>query len=308
MITFKRYAKEDYEAVCRFLIELCRHDRKHINWNWARFEWMAEHPEFDQSLISSIGLWIVSDKVVGAAIYDMYFGEAFCGTLPEYDALYPEILEYAWRELKDETGLGVTICDDDAKQIQTALASGFARADQSETIMTIGLEELFPVKLPNDFHFTELDPVRDAYATSWLFWQGFDHGSDRAEFERTEQIIPRIRLHFNRDLSVAAVNSDGEPVSLCCLWYHPDTDYAYVEPVCTIPSYRGQGVAKAVVYEALNRARALGARQAYVISDMDFYRKLGFAKEWHYTFYWKKAIGGGNQNGVHQSNEGQSGK
>ena len=60
--------------------------------------------------------------------------------------------------------------------------------------------------------------------------------------------------------------------------------------------YLGKGVAKAVVYEALNRARALGARQAYVISDMDFYRKLGFAKEWHYTFYWKRTVGSGGKN------------
>ena len=287
-MAFKRYTKNDYEAVCRFLIELNECDRTHINWNWARFEWMAEHPEFDHSLISSIGLWIEGgNKVVGAAIYDMYFGEAFCGVLPEYNALYPEILEYAWRELKDEAGLGIAICDDDPKRIQTALACDFVQADQSETVMTIRLEQPFPVKLPDGLRFSELDPVRDAYAASWLFWQGFDHGSDRAEFERTEQIIPRIRPHFNLDLSVAAVNPDGEPVSLCCLWYHPDTDYAYVEPVCTVPSYRGKGVAKAVIYEALNRAKALGAKQAYVLSDMAFYEKLGFVTERHYSFYWK---------------------
>ena len=138
MTAFKRYAKEDYESVCSFLIELCRRDRTHINWNWARFEWMAEHPEFDQSLISSIGLWIDGDKIVGAVIYDMYFGEAFCGVLPEYDTLYPEILEYAWRELKNDNGLGIAICDNDPRQIQAALACGFARADQSETVMAPG--------------------------------------------------------------------------------------------------------------------------------------------------------------------------
>ena len=34
-------------------------------------------------------------------------------------------------------------------------------------------------------------------------------------------------------------NTDGEYVSYCCLWYSDKTDYAYVEPVCTVPSYRG---------------------------------------------------------------------
>lgn len=55
-----------------------------------------------------------------------------------------------------------------------------------------------------------------------------------------------------------------------------------------MPSYRGKGVAKAVIYEALNRARSLGAKKAYVLSDMPFYEKLGFRKDKHFTFYWKK--------------------
>ena len=56
-MSFRGYRDEDYEAVCDFLIELNRKDRTHINWNWARFEWMMEHPEFDKSASSSIGLW-----------------------------------------------------------------------------------------------------------------------------------------------------------------------------------------------------------------------------------------------------------
>ena len=98
-VYFKNYTKKDYNAVCDFLIELNRNDNSHINWNWARFEWMAEHPEFDKSATDSIGLWLDNERIVGAAIYDMYFGEAFCGAFPEYSDLYPEILDYAYREL-----------------------------------------------------------------------------------------------------------------------------------------------------------------------------------------------------------------
>ena len=46
-------------------------------------------------------------------------------------------------------------------------------------------------------------------------------------------------------------------------------------------------ISKAVIYEALNRARSLGAKKAYVLSDMPFYEKLGFRKDKHFTFYWK---------------------
>ena len=83
------------------------------------------------------------------------------------------------------------------------------------------------------------------------------------------------------------MNENGEYTAYCCLWYDERTDYAYIEPVCTIPSYRGKGIAKALIYEALNRVKALGAKRAFVISDMEFYHKLGFEKILHYTFYSK---------------------
>ena len=152
---FKHYCNNDYEAVCGFLIELNRENQNHINWNWARFEWMMEHPEFDKSLIDSIGLWTDADRVVGAAIYDMYFGEAFCGVLPGYETLYPEILDYAYRELRDDNGLGIAICNDNEKEIEAVKQAGFSLAEQTETVMSIGLNNVFPVQLSENYRFTE---------------------------------------------------------------------------------------------------------------------------------------------------------
>lgn len=290
-VKLKHYIKYDYEAVCDFLIELNRKNQYHINWNWGRFEWMMEHPEFDKSLMGSIGLWMDGENVVGAAIYDMYFGETFVGALPEYSSLYPEILDYAYRELKDENGLGIAICDDCADEISMAKTAAFTLAEQTETVMRLDLEKDFCANLPDGLHYTELDPVKEPYAFQWLLWQGFDHGTDKAEFERDGDIIteiPMFRKHFNPTLSIAAKNGDGEYVSYCCLWYSNKTDYAYVEPLCTVPSYRGKGVAKAVIYEALTRAKSLGAKKAYVLSDMPFYEKLGFKSDKHFKFWWKR--------------------
>ncbi len=285
---FRGYTKEDYEAVCDFLIELNRDQKDHVNWNWARFEWMTEHPEFDRSAVGSIGLWIDNGRVIGAAIYDMYFGEAFCGVLPEYDVLYPAILEYAYRELQDEGGLGIAICDEDARAITLAENAGFIKSEQTENVMRIALNRKLSAALPEGLRIAELDPSKEPYAFQWILWRGFDHGTDRATFEREDPIVPQIRRHLESQLSLAAVDAAGETVAYCCLWYSDKTDYAYLEPVCTDPSYRGKGVAKALIFEALARARALGAAQAYVLSDLAFYKKLGFIDDRHFTFYWKK--------------------
>lgn len=286
-VKFENYSESDYDSVCSFLIELNRNNDLHINWNWARFEWMYEHSEFDRTLIGSIGLWKCGERVVGAAIYDMYFGEAFCGALREYDRLYPEILDYASRKLCDESGIAVAVCDENSAELEAVKNAGFTQIDQHETVMKTELDRELPVELPDGLKFADLDPAVNAYDFQWMLWQGFDHGEDRTEFENTEKIIPQKRKHLDPHLSVAAVDDNGNNAAYCCLWYDNRTDYAYVEPVCTIPSYRGKGIAKAVVSEALNRVKALGAKRAYVISDMDFYGKLGFQERLHFTFYSK---------------------
>ena len=286
-VTFVNYSESEYDAVCDFLTELNRNSDRHINWNWARFEWMYEHPEFDKSLINSIGLWKCSGRVVGAAIYDMYFGEAFCGTLREYEYLYPGILDHAHKNLCDDSGIAIAVCDENTAELEDAIEAGFAETDQHETIMTIELDCDHPAELPDGLKLAELDPAAEPYAFQWLLWQGFDHGENKTGFEEQEKIIPQKRKHLDPRLSLAAVNDNGEYTAYCCLWYDKRTDYAYVEPVCTVPSYRGKGIAKALIYEALNRVKVLGAKRAYVISDSEFYGKLGFRKHLHYTFYRK---------------------
>ena len=54
--------------------------------------------------------------------------------------------------------------------------------------------------------------------------------------------------------------------------------HTYIEPVATVPEHRGKGLGKAVVYEAVNRAKEQGAKRAIVLSDQDFYKRLGMIK------------------------------
>ena len=284
-VEFRYYREQDYQAVCDFLIMLNEADKRYINWNWARFEWMYEHPEFDKDSKNYIGLWWERDRVVGAAIYDMYFGEAFCGVLPEYKELYRDVLIYARKYLCDDDGIAVAIEDDDTEKIQIAKNIGFEKIEQTENIMASLIQEHRKYVLEEGIHIVEFDPGKESCQFDWLLWQGFDHGSDRDEFEKSGARIKQVRPHLNTALSLAAVNALNELVAYVCLWYDKSTDYAYIEPVCTIPEYRGKGIAKSLLFEAFNRANKMGANSAYVISDMDFYSKLGLKDYRHYSFY-----------------------
>lgn len=287
---FRNYTEADYQDVCDFLIALNKDSKQHINWNWARFEWMYEHPEFDKDSKEMIGFWLDGEKVVGAAIYDMYFGEAFCGVLPEYQELYAQVLDYAYRVLKDDSGLAVAICQDSLQEAEIACRQGFQLWDQTEMILEISVKEPFPVRLPDGYRFENLDPAERAYDFLWILWQGFDHGEDRAEFEKTEKIVPQCRKHLQKQLSILVADASSQPAGYCCLWYDPRTDYAYVEPVCVAPAHRGKGIARAMLCEALNRAGNCGAQRAFVISDMDFYKRLGFREQSRHLFYRKSPL------------------
>ena len=287
MIKYKPFEPKDYEVLCDFLIELNKNNNEHINWNWARFEWMYEHPMFDKSLMPLIGLWFDNDRIVGSAIYDMYLGEASVLVLPEYHHLYKEILEYAYENLKDDEGLKIAVPDEDEFEKKIVIEAGYQLTDQIETIMSVDLNKPLVVPSKEGMAFVNLDPIKDYDELCYLFWQGFDHGDGREECKRENPPQGSSRVHYNPCLSITVKMGD-KYVGHVSLWYSTKTDYTYVEPVCVIPEYRGKGVAKAMIYEALNRARFLGAKKVYVISDMEFYEKLGFKKEKHYTFFQKK--------------------
>ena len=287
MMEFRNYKKNDYDALIDFLVQLSNEEMNHINWNWARFEWMIEHPDTDKLFLEKIGLWWEKGNIVGAAIYDMYLGEAFCGTLKTHMDILPEILDYAYRVFKDENGLGIAIRNEDLKAIEKAIDLGFEKVNQTENVMMLGLDNIIPSRIPADIVIREYNPAENPREFAWLLWQGFDHGNDQAEFESKDSQKQQLRKHLDKRLSLSAVDSSGNIVGYVCLWHSPETDYAYVEPVCTIPEFRNMGISKALLTEAFSRANKLGAKKAIVISDMDFYKKLGFVNLALFSFYWK---------------------
>ena len=68
---------------------------------------------------------------------------------------------------------------------------------------------------------------------------------------------------------------ENEYCAHCGLFY-TEGNSAYVEPVATVPEHRRKGLAKAAIYEACRRAKAMGAQRATVISDQEFYYRIGF--------------------------------
>ena len=72
MIRFVNFQHSYYQQVCDFLIEINKENNYHNNWNWARFEWMYEHPLTQKELLPYMGLWFDDNHLVRAALIDMF--------------------------------------------------------------------------------------------------------------------------------------------------------------------------------------------------------------------------------------------
>lgn len=288
---FKNFNPSYYEKVRKFLVEMSMDNPAHINWNWARWEWMFFHPEFDRDSLEKIGLWFSGEDLVGVAIYDFYFGEAFFATKKGFEELEKEILDYMVASFSDENGLGIAVNDEDERTIELMKSYGFTVNQQTENILELSLNEFdFRTNINDNIAIKNIDIEKDLYKHNELLWKGFDHQGEAPIGEDTvsKQKVMLSAPHINPQLHIIAENEYSQYVSYCGLWYDKTTDYVYVEPVCTIPQYRKKGIAKCVLTEALKRAYNLGAKKAYVISDMEFYKGLGFKQHSHYTFYWYK--------------------
>lgn len=287
---FKVFNDIYYDKVCDFLIEISKNNRTHINWNWARWEWMFFHPDFNRELMDKIGLWFLGDELVGLATYDYYFGEGFFAAKEGFEELEKDILEYAVTNFSDENGFGIAVNDTDNKTIDLLKHYGFTENEQTENMLELALDEVdFTSRSKIEgISFQSINLEKDLYKHHELLWKGFDHEGQAPLDEDTISKQKKLlsASHLNPLLHVIAKTENGEYAAYCGLWYNKETDYVYVEPVCTIPEYRNKGIASALLMEALKRAYDLGAKKAYVISESNFYKSIGFKQHSHYTFYW----------------------
>lgn len=126
-----------------------------------------------------------------------------------------------------------------------------------------------------DFASPEFDP--DRYYNA--IWRGFNNQRprNRREIASAQEREEFSALHYDRRLRVLVVAPNGDYASHCGMWHLQGERFAYVEPVFTLPEYRGIGLGRAAVYEGLERCRQRGAQAAFVGSSQQFYYRMGFA-------------------------------
>ena len=278
----------DYEWVGAFLTETYRTTGEHINWLLSRWEYMHFHPLIWDVDLSSIGVWEADGKIVAVVHPEHYLGTAYLEIDPDYTTLKPDMLKYAEEQVSTISDgvrqLAVYINDQDKELQGIAAEMGYVKGTESEPISCLTIPEPFPdISLPEGFRLKSLRDENDLRKINRLLFRGFNHGDEPPDDGIEERKFMQLAPNFRDDLHIVVVAPDGNFVSYCGMWYEPDNQVAYVEPVATDPDYRRMGLANVAVLEGIRRCGAQGATVAYVGSTLPIYLSLGFRQLFNYS-------------------------
>jgi predicted N-acetyltransferase YhbS len=287
-VTFRQYAEpEDFTRVGDFLIKHYQRDNRDGNWFQPTWEYMHSHPMCDTTSLKRIRLWEDGDDIVAVVHFESSLGEVFFQVHPDYQYLKREMLDYAEMYLlgaeQDGTQyIRAFVNDFDVEFCDLVHSRGYEmKAGWSRPVSIFVIPDRFPeIQVPGEFVLQSLADDNDLVKLDRALWRGFNHEGEpdgSLEGRKQAQSVPNYRL----DLQIVAKAPDGNFVSYCGMWYEPINRIAYVEPVATDPDYRRMGLGRAVVWEGIRRCGEMGATVAYVGSDQQFYKTIGFTVLYH---------------------------
>jgi len=303
----RKYNPEgDFICVRDFLVETFSLTEKPLNWklerwNYARYFitpmlWTEGVGEPDLGSVEvatqiwndSTGIWEnQAGEIVGVVNIEHAhsqhsgWGEAFFQHHPDYDALLPDMLEYAERHLRNEERnlVYIPIYDYDHALIAEVQAQRYTKNEQYiiwDMVYTVDSEIPKP-GLPDGYALhSMIDPGSDLDRRRKAFGVAFNHPEPKDWPSRLSYESLQQAPNYRADLDIYVIAPNEEYAAFCIAWWDDVNKIASLEPVGTTPEYRRKGLARAAVIEAIRRVASLGVERVFVGSDQEFYRSLGF--------------------------------
>ncbi len=262
-----------YEEISKFL-QIVADNGYNEHFHWGRFDWGMAHSLLDVEMLSRNALFRRENgELVGAVVYDTDYNDRW----------------YIIHSISDENLLGQMIEYVTEADVNTAiikanlndtvlcrlLANAGFENQHLQSVLELDLSRNLSFQLPQGYYLNTPDSKIDTWQWRLVIYHGFDH--EGILQEPGEEVAKAGKhLEIPEYIKVFAIK-DGEYAAHCGVWYNGGNT-AYIEPVATVPEHRGKGLGRAVVYEAVNRAKERGAKRAIVLSDQDFYKRLGMIK------------------------------
>ena len=289
--------EQDFDRIGDFLVETYQPGDRLSNWLQPRWEYMHFHPLIKETNLEKIGVFEEDGQIVGVVHHEHTERQAYFQVRPGYEHIKTAMFDYAeenFQGISQSTGQlirALYINEFDTTLTQLAKTRGYEKwVDFSEGYTRYWMDKpVIEVSLPEGFHLQSLAEEVDLEKINRVLWRGFNHQGPPPEDEIPGREEMMRAPNFRKDLTIVIVAPDGNYVSYSGMWVVLENRVAYVEPVATDPDYRRMGLGKAAVMECLHRAAALGAEVAWVGSDLEFYKAIGF-KTMFTVYPWVKVL------------------
>ena len=261
---------EQYPEIYRFLLRAGTMEHN-THFHWGRFAWMQGHSLLDADRLTAITLFKDAlGEMVGMLTYDTFYDDrAYLIHTTSNPELLNRMIDAV---LETEAGPAtIKVNAKDEALIERLRARRFEQRRKDVSVLALDLSSPLEFAVPAGYAISPEEFRFDHWQYQLVVHRGFDNEGLPVPWEE------KVFAH-GADTSIKTFAiADGAYCAHCGVWYTEGAT-AYIEPVVTLPEHRRRGLARAVVYAACQRARTLGARRAIVLSDQEFYYKIGFRR------------------------------
>lgn len=276
----------DFMEIREFMVEIYERDWR--NGVPAPFlEYALSSSWMDISYTHRFCIWEEDGKIVAFVFHENPASDVYFSLRPGYEELAQEMVAYAGEHMPRPDGEHrLVIFEGQNAVMEAAQKAGYVKAfGYNDKVFDFSRELDYP--LPEGFGFVE--PGKLDYAkVAECCWKGFDHEQEEGPWDGQCEDMYRIMQapHATPLYPVAIENGKGEYVCFAGMWWTPENQLAYMEPLCTVPEQRHKGLATAALSELYRRMKPLGATHM-TGGGNPFYEKIGFMPCIGWTF-WEK--------------------
>ncbi|MBO7452643.1 MAG: GNAT family N-acetyltransferase [Clostridiales bacterium] len=267
------------------------------------FEYAVTSPWVDRDYFRLNRFWMDGDLPVGFVFYEQPVTSLFFVLRPGYEYLASDMIEYAMTGYpKFEDPLELVFLSGQKALIEEAQKRGFKLVyEESDNLFDFSQGKLdYP--LPEGYHFVDAE-TSDPLKTAKCLWDAFNSAyfgefkdwdvptknggiSPHELYQNVFGASVSPSPHATYQYTVIIADENEDYVCFSGMWWVPENNLAYMEPLGTVPAHQGKGLGAAALSRHDNVLRPLGAK--YMTGGgSEFYKKIGYQREIKYLYFQK---------------------
>lgn len=270
---------DDFQNISDFMLEHAGYISENtpwtyqrlIDWKYGRYENRLNIEGFwDRSLL----MFLMDDAIIGLAVNEDGDEVIAIITAPEYRHLFGEFLSVANQQLL-HIGENIVVELSENQDIEQSylIDNGYKEIGRFCTHIYDLKDYHHSCSVPDQYEIVSMAEMADYAGQTQLRSMAFGGKtlSDESMMaERMSMVETLLKAPtYNAETDLVIKDSEGQIVAGCEPLINFMNKDAEIERVCTLDTHRGQGLARAVISEAMHRLKEKGIEKAYITGFTD---------------------------------------